>query len=255
MNTVTIKNLTLGSGKPKICLPIVGKTLEEITGQAQNIIKNPVDIIEWRADWFADINDLSKTTAAIDAIHSAIGDIPLLFTIRTSNEGGELSINFEDYSHILTEVATNPHVNAIDVEILIAKEDAIKNLIRILKSSCIVIASSHDFNKTPASSDITERLIYMEQCGAQVCKMAVMPQNTDDVLSLLLATNLAQKKLNSPVITMSMGKYGLISRLCGEVFGSSLTFGCVGCASAPGQIDANELNTVLEIIHKNITMD
>lgn len=255
MNTITIKNITLGSGKPKICLPIVGRTVEDIMNQAQNIIKNPVDIIEWRADWFTDISDFSKTNQAIEAIHSIIGEIPLLFTIRTSNEGGELSINFEDYSRILTEASTNPLVDAIDVEILMAPEESIKKLIYELKSSSVVIASSHDFEKTPSSSEIAERLIYMEQCGANVCKMAVMPKNTDDVLSLLLATNQAHQKLNHPIITMSMGKYGLISRLCGEVFGSALTFGCVGYASAPGQIDANELNTVLEIIHKNMLIN
>ena len=39
-----------------------------------------------------------------------------------------------------------------------------------------------------------------------------------------------------PIITMSMAATGVISRVCGEVFGSALTFGAVGKASAPGQI-------------------
>ena len=91
----------------------------------------------------------------------------------------------------------------------------------------------------------------MEKCGADVCKMAVMPNSPDDVLNLLSATNDAHALINRPLITMSMGKWGLISRLSGELFGSSLTFGCVGNASAPGQIEADELNTVLQIIHKN----
>ena len=55
-----------------------------------------------------------------------------------------------------------------------------------------------------------------------------------------------------PVITMSMGGTGLISRLCGEVFGSACTFGAVGKASAPGQIGASDLGTVLDLIHGSL---
>ena len=65
----------------------------------------------------------------------------------------------------------------------------------------------------------------------------------------------ARELINRPIITMSMGKLGLISRLCGEVFGSALTFGCAGQASAPGQIDAKELKAVLEITHNNFVQN
>ena len=55
-----------------------------------------------------------------------------------------------------------------------------------------------------------------------------------------------------PIITMSMAGTGLISRLCGEVFGSALTFGVVVKASAPGQMNAADLNTVLNLIHESM---
>jgi 3-dehydroquinate dehydratase-1 len=51
---------------------------------------------------------------------------------------------------------------------------------------------------------------------------------------------------------MSMSSIGLTSRLVGEQFGSAITFATVGKASAPGQIDYQELNQMLDIIHKNI---
>ena len=49
---------------------------------------------------------------------------------------------------------------------------------------------------------------------------------------------------------MSMSSIGLTSRLVGEQFGSAITFASVGKASAPGQIDYQELNQMLDIIHK-----
>ena len=80
-----------------------------------------------------------------------------------------------------------------------------------------VIASNHDFRKT---------------------KIAVMPQSTEDVLTLLSATEEMRRcYADRPVITMSMAGTGVLSRLCGEVFGSALTFGAAGKVSAPGQID------------------
>ena len=45
---------------------------------------------------------------------------------------------------------------------------------------------------------------------------------------------------DTPAITMSMGKDGVISRLCGEVFGSCVTFGSHEKASAPGQMQMDD---------------
>ena len=47
-----------------------------------------------------------------------------------------------------------------------------------------------------------------------------------------------------------MAGTGVISRICGEVFGSALTFGAAGKASAPGQMGVQDLNTVLGLLHK-----
>ncbi len=66
----------------------------------------------------------------------------------------------------------------------------------------------------------------MQELGADLPKIAVMPQNEKDVLVLLEATNEMFKiYADRPIITMSMSGMGVISRLCGEIFGSALTFG------------------------------
>ena len=79
-----------------------------------------------------------------------------------------------------------------------------------------------------------------------------MPQSRKDVLTLLSATEEMDRRTTRPLITMSMGPVGMISRLCGEVFGSALTFGSVGKASAPGQVNANDLAGVLKLIHESM---
>ena len=37
MNTVEVRNVKIGDGIPKICVPVVGKTKEEILSQAREI--------------------------------------------------------------------------------------------------------------------------------------------------------------------------------------------------------------------------
>lgn len=92
----------------------------------------------------------------------------------------------------------------------------------------------------------------MEELGADIAKIAVMPRSARDVLTLLSATDKASQSLSCPVVTMSMKGTGLISRLSGEVFGSCLTFGSVKEASAPGQIEAGKLKDILTAIHENL---
>ena len=113
-----------------------------------------------------------------------------------------------------------------------------------------VIASNHDFQKTPPKEEIVSRLCFMQECGADIVKIAVMPQSKKDVLTLLLATEeMVREHAKCPVVTMSMSEVGVVSRICGEAFGSALTFGAVKKASAPGQLGAEELRMVLKILH------
>ena len=116
-----------------------------------------------------------------------------------------------------------------------------------------VIVSNHDFDKTPDKDEILERLIKMQKLGADIPKIAVMPTCKKDVITLLAATEeMATNHCDTPIITMSMGSMGLISRLCGEAFGSALTFGAIGKTSAPGQMNVEDLSKILSLIHEYI---
>ena len=52
MKNVIIKQTILGRGMPKICAPLVEKDYESLIHQAASFTEQPVDIAEWRADWF-----------------------------------------------------------------------------------------------------------------------------------------------------------------------------------------------------------
>ncbi len=248
IKTVTCRGVTLGEGKPKICIPIVGTTQAEILSQAAAIRSLPADIVEWRCDWYAEVTSPEVMTATLRLLRAALGPLPLLLTFRTSVEGGQAAITPEDYIDLLQLGIASGCVDLVDMELRMGKAvfDAI--LPQAHSAGVAVIASNHDFNKTPPHQTLVDRLQRMEDYGADVAKIAVMPQSPADVLTLLSATLSARAQLQVPLITMSMGSLGAISRLSGQIFGSAMTFGAAEQASAPGQIDAARLAELLDLL-------
>ena len=253
MNTVKVRNIEIGAGIPKICVPIVGVTREEILAAAENIKSTKADVVEWRVDWYENIFDFTKTEATMQALREVLGEMPILFTFRTSKEGGEKAIETEAYVELNQNAAKTGLVDLVDVEAFTG-DDVVKAVVEIAHENGVkVIASNHDFHKTPAKEEIVSRLRKMQELGADIPKIAVMPQNKKDVLTLLAATEeMVSEYADRPIITMSMSGTGVISRLCGEVFGSALTFGAVGKVSAPGQMGIADLTTVIGLLHKSL---
>ena len=250
MNTIKVRDIEIGAGAPKIIVPIVGVTKEDILNEAKTFDSIPVDVVEWRVDWFEHVFEFDKVEDVLKDLRNVLGNIPLLLTFRTKKEGGEKAIDTKDYKELNLRAAKTGYVDFIDVEIFTG-DDVVREIIDAAHAAGVkVIASNHDFFKTPAKSDIIYRLRKMQDMGADIPKIAVMPQSRRDVLTLLCATEeMVTDYADRPIITMSMAGTGVISRLCGEVFGSSMTFGAAKKASAPGQMGVNDLNTVLDLLH------
>ena len=250
MNAVKVRNTVICEGMPKICVPIVGVTKEAILDEARAITKLPADVVEWRIDWFENVFDFDKLVDVLKDLREVLGDMPILMTFRTSKEGGEKAIEDEVYADINIRAAQTGYVDLVDVEVFTGDE-IVKKIIDGAHAAVVkVVASNHDFFKTPDKDDIVRRLRKMQDLGADIPKIAVMPQNKKDVLTLLTATEeMANEYADRPIITMSMAGTGVISRLAGEVFGSALTFGAAAKASAPGQMGVEDLKQVLTLLH------
>ncbi|HBC26691.1 MAG TPA: type I 3-dehydroquinate dehydratase [Ruminococcaceae bacterium] len=253
MDTVTVKNVTIGNGIPKICVPIVADTKEGILADASSIVSSRADVVEWRADWFESARDIEKIKDVLEPLSSVFNRIPLLFTLRTAREGGKIDLNPEAYLEINKAVVATGRVDLIDVEML-AEETTAKKILESAHAAGVkVIGSSHQFDGTPSREEIIGRLRKMQAMGADISKIAVMPQNETDVIRLLEATAIMHKKYaEKPIAAISMAKLGVVSRITGEIFGSALTFGTVKKESAPGQIDSAMLCRMMQDIHKVI---
>lgn len=250
---VEIKKVKIGEGIPKICTSIIGRSLMEILEEAEVIKEIPADIVEWRVDFFEHYDNVKEVINALCKISNIIHGKPLIFTFRSKTEGGENEINTEAYFELNRAAAESGYADVIDVE-LFNEEKSIRSLIDFAHEKSIsVIVSNHDFKKTPEKDEIIKRICRAWELGADIPKIAVMPQNSLDVITLLDASRILKEEYGyGPVITMSMAGNGLISRLSGEIFGSDVTFGAAKKASAPGQISVKDLRNILNLIHENL---
>lgn len=250
MDVIQIKNVMIGQGKPKIIIPLMGQSEIELMEEVASIKQINPDMIEWRADVFEQVNSLEAVQAVLKKLSKQLADIPLIFTFRSYKEGGNKKITDEQYADLLTTAIDSNVIDLIDIELLFNKAK-IKSLIKHAKNNQVfTIISNHDFTKTPAREEILSRLVNMQELGADIPKIAVMPNSSADVLTLLDATNKMKTKYKDiPIITMAMGEMGLISRFTGELFGSAATFAAGENISAPGQIAASDLRRVLNVLH------
>lgn len=250
MKSVEVRGVKIGEGIPKICVSVMGISRRDIMLKTQEVVDHHTDIVEWRGDWYCDILKKEKVLSVLPEIREIIGDAPLLFTFRSADEGGEQKIHIKDYVTLCKTIVESGYVDIIDVE-LYTGDFQVKEIIENAHAHNVkVVLSNHDFQKTPDKDEIVKRLCTMQELGADMIKMAVMPKSKKDVLTLLLAEEeMSTNHAECPMCLISMGRLGAVTRTCGEIFGSDLTFGSVGKLSAPGQIKIEELRAVIETLH------
>jgi 3-dehydroquinate dehydratase-1 len=217
--------------------------------QANDILNYDPDVIEWRVDKFDTVRDAHTVMAALKALRETIGDTPLIFTCRVIDEGGFQEISRKDRLGLYLSIIATGLIDLADTEI--SGDEAMIGEIKTAcrNAGCKLILSYHNFDETPEAEFILDRLLKAKDMGGDVAKAAVMPKNYKDVLTLLGATCQARtERLDIPIITMSMGSEGAITRIAGGLFGSDLTFALGRAGSAPGQIPIDALRKAWEAL-------
>ena len=250
MSCVDIRGCRIGEGRPKVILPIVERAEAAILEKAAQFSTLQADCVEWRVDHFDDARTPGAVARCLAKLRVALKDKLLLVTIRTKAEGGQAALSPAEYRQFLELVLDTDCADRLDIECFTAGADLPLLVEQAHTAGVPVVCSSHDFAKTPPRAELVSRMVQMQQAGADLPKLAVMPRCRSDVLELLAATaEMADHHPETPVITMSMGALGAVSRLAGETFGSAMTFANPGQASAPGQVPLEVVNQVLDALH------
>ncbi|ALA71688.1 3-dehydroquinate dehydratase [Geobacillus stearothermophilus 10] len=247
---VRVRNVLIGGDEPCICAPVVGADAEQVLEETRQISAKKPHLIEWRADFFQAIQDEQQVAATAREMRAIAGDIPILFTVRSELEGGRpISLTEEEKLRLFETVCQSGAIDLLDYEL--AHEPyvpAVRQLTR--RYGVRLVLSYHNFDCTPSKEELVAKMRQVEQHGADIAKVAVIPTSRQDVLALLQATEEARQGLEIPLITMSMGGLGAITRLVGGLFGSAVTFAVGQQSSAPGQIPIEEVRDVLSVIMK-----
>ncbi|GAA5390770.1 type I 3-dehydroquinate dehydratase [Streptococcus uberis] len=201
-----------------------------------------VDLIEWRAD-FLPKEDIITVAPAI---FEKFAGREIIFTLRTRQEGGQIELTDREYLDLIKEINAIYNPDFIDFEYFSHK--AVFN--EMLDFPNLVL-SYHNFEETP--ENLMESFSEMTKLAPRVVKIAVMPKNEQDVLNLMNYTR-GFKALNpeQTYATMSMGKLGRISRLAGDIVGSSWTFVSIDEASAPGQVSLCDMKKIIDILDSDM---
>lgn len=250
--SITVKNTVIGGGGiPSVCVPLIGEDAGRLMEGAREAVAAGADLVEWRADLFKGIFDPGKIREVLEGLCGILGQTPLIFTVRTEREGGTLAISHGEYVDILKSTAATGLPALIDVEVLQLEGSQMQDLAaQIHRAGGAVIGSSHHFDRTPSEAEMEDIFRREDQAGADLLKLAVMPRSYADVARLLDVTGrMVRGGCRKPVITMAMGGLGAVSRFCGEIFGSAVTFAAVDGASAPGQLPIGELRQLLQVFH------
>ncbi|WP_151819580.1 type I 3-dehydroquinate dehydratase [Acinetobacter seifertii] len=233
----------------KTIVPITAKTKEQALAQAQVIANTAdADLAEFRIDLLSFASDTKQVIALGHELKKILGHKPMIATIRTKNEGGQLEISDADYGKTYQAYLKNPFMDWLDVEMFRDKKVVSEIVQKAHQKEVLVVMSNHDFQKTPSQDEIEKRLLKQDQMGADILKIAVMPKSKQDVFTLMNATLKVSQQTTKPLLTMSMGQLGTISRVATANMGGSYSFGMIGQASAPGQIDVTKLKQILQTV-------
>lgn len=251
-NKIEIKGYHIGGGKPLICVPLVERRRENILTAAKAAAGKGIPMIEWRMDWYEHVSVWEEVRDVLQELAEICRDTILLCTFRSRNQGGEGEMTEEEYQKFLLHLAECQKADLLDVET--ARLSQAEHVIReIHKTSGLVLASQHYFSHTPETACMEQELQRMKEQGADIGKIAVMPQKPIDVVRLLEATvRVKETYPDYPIVTMSMGSMGMISRISGQQFGSCITFASFGQESAPGQLPVEDMSEILDKIAENM---
>ena len=176
MSCVNVRGCPIGEGRPKTILPIVEGTEAAILEKAVQFSTLPADCVEWRVDHFDDARTPGAVARCLAKLRVALKDKLLLVTIRTKAEGGELALRHTEYTDLLHTILDTDCADLIDIEFFPAGDDLPLLVEQAHTAGVPVVCSSHDFAKTPPRAELVSRMVQMQQAGADLPKLAVMPQ-------------------------------------------------------------------------------
>lgn len=215
-----------------ICLsltrPTLAQDLADLVAE-----RSYIDAAELRAD----LLDLCELTSVADFArrvrgNAALGQLPLILTVRRVADGGGWDGTERDRRALLADAGRD--YAFVDLEDDLFADGSASSIVADFSGR--VIRSQHYFDGIPA--DPTAELRRMG-CDGAIAKLAAMPRSVADLLALVRA---ARSTTELDRIVVGMGEQGFPTRVLARQLGSYVSFVSTGDRrAAPGHCTPRDL--------------
>ena len=262
MNQLKVREITLQPGRPKVAVPLVSQQPIDLITECEYLKNLPCDMVEWRADYFlsaidnledylSDSNGYLNIIKILDDINYIAAEKPLILTVRSLAQGGQIQLTRNQLESIYSIASKTGLIDFVDIELYdkngVLHEEWVREQIdEAHRCGVKVILSHHDFAKMPQPMEMVEIAKTMYRLGADVCKIAAMAFTKDDAMSLMKTTAYLNNNNIGPLIMLAMGEAGMVTRVAGGKYGSTVTFASGRDQSAPGQADTYTMKKWLD---------
>lgn len=224
--------------KASLCLPIIKTTTQEVT-QVIEANENTFDMFEIWIDYIMD--DFSKISLFIEAISKRFKKRIIIVFRRMDEEPMHMS---SEKRREIISLGKNSLFIDLDIDTQQNDLDFAKQI-----QSKTIIASFHDYKKTPRTSVLVGIINKMSLFQPAIYKIATFCETEKEAIALLhLLLNL--KEEGKDVIILGMGEKGLVTRIFGSLWGNKIIFAPENPKeqSAPGQLTREQLQKIFTII-------
>lgn len=216
--------------RPQVCAVITEETVKAARA-AMKRTPGIADLIELRLDYLRDF-DFSNPNSLRVLLEEK--PLPVIITCRAIFEGGAQHVNEQIRVRLLVEGAKR-FADYCDIEAA-SYADAVS----LSPDLSRLIVSYHNFDETP--DDLNAVYDRVTSLPAAIHKIVTKARTITNSLAIFKLLQRARDDAK-PLIAMSMGQAGIITRVLGPCHGSFLTYGSMrrGKESAAGQMTCEEL--------------
>ncbi|MCJ1244906.1 3-dehydroquinate dehydratase (3-dehydroquinase), partial [Trapelia coarctata] len=172
-------------------------------------------------------------------------DLPIIFTVRTRDQGGRFSNGTHEHVKALSLMALRMGVEFLDVEI--QQSETFIRSITGAKGETKIITSHHDPKGELSWSDGSWVPHYNKALQhGDIVKLVGMAKQQKDNIELLEFVSRAKAAHATPVIAINMGVKGQLSRIQ-NAFLTPVSHPALPFKAAPGQLSAAEIRQALSL--------
>ncbi|AYC71947.1 type I 3-dehydroquinate dehydratase [Lactiplantibacillus plantarum] len=240
MKEVTVGELTLATGKPKIGVVLAGATREDLLRKAGQILTSVAQIVIWRLNPYQELDNRAELVNTAAQLQQVLGTIPLIAMFSMANEAPE-------YYQTYQTLVNNRSVAGVDIDLAMVNQPDFMTLTKQMRTNRIRLIASQTVT-TATTGDLLATYRELAATGADVVRVTVASHDAQTVLALMAATEQAQQQLAVPIVATATGKFGRYNSVCSHLTGSAIAFGHVGRVGDQSQLAVSQVKQALQML-------